>query len=78
MEGFCGEACACGTHLAIDGLQAAAKVATTEPLGLIHLGHLVGVLVYHLQVALQPRAAVLRALRRQVCPCQLHSSIPSR
>ena len=55
-------------YLAIELLQVAAQVAAGEPFGLVHHGHLVGVLVNHLQVALQPRAAVLGALQAAVKP----------
>ena len=51
-------------HLPVDPLDLATQVAPGEPLGLVHLGHHVRVLVRHLQEALQPAAAVLGALSR--------------
>ena len=55
------------SHLPVDLLDLAAQVAAGEPLGLVNLGHLIGILVHHLQVPLQPRTAVLRALRQISC-----------
>lgn len=52
-------------HLTVELLDLAAQVTAGEPLGLVHFGHLVRVLVHHLQVAFQPSAAVLRALRQR-------------
>lgn len=55
------------SHLPVDLLDLAAQVAAGEPLGLVHLGDLIRIFVHHLQVPLQPRTAVFRALRQISC-----------